>query len=158
MKHHQGFLSPLQVPVSLGDRSYNIMIQEGLLKETGYCLKQAGFFGRVGVVTNPKIRRLYGGILTKSLKQAGFNPIMIVLPEGERAKTLKWASKILDQLVARRFERSDILLALGGGVIGDITGFAASMYLRGIPFIQVATTLIAQVDSSVGEKPGSTIC
>ena len=77
-----------------------------------------------------------------------------MLPDGERAKTLSWASKILDDLVQRRFERNDVLIALGGGVIGDITGFAASMYLRGMPFVQVATTLVAQVDSSVGGKTG----
>lgn len=146
--------SRLKVPVALGPRSYDIHIQEGLLQETGQCLRDIGLSGRVVIVTNPTVRRLYGGVVGKSLKQAGFQPQYIVVPDGERAKTLNWASKIVDQLVEQRFERSDILLALGGGVIGDIAGFAASMYLRGIPFIQVATTLVAQVDSSVGGKTG----
>lgn len=154
MKRGHAFASRLQVPVSLGHRSYHILIQEGLLEETGVCLQQAGLSGRVGVVTNATINRLYGSRLTTSLKQAGFHPVVIVVPDGERAKSLGWASQILDELVTRRFERSDILLALGGGVVGDITGFTASMYLRGIPFVQVATTLIAQVDSSVGGKTG----
>jgi 3-dehydroquinate synthase len=79
---------------------------------------------------------------------------MICIPDGERAKTLRWVSHILDQLMTQRFERQSVLVALGGGVIGDITGFAASVYLRGIPFVQVATTLVAQVDSSVGGKTG----
>jgi len=144
----------IQVPVSLGDRSYNIIIQEDLLQEAGSCLQQAGLSGRVGVVTNPKIGKLYGKQLTQSLKKAGFPSTVIVIPEGERAKSLKWTSKILDELVTGRFERKDVLLALGGGVIGDITGFAASIYLRGMPFVQMATTLIAQVDSSVGGKTG----
>ena len=154
MKRGQGFSSHLQVPVSLGDRSYNILIQEGLLNKSGACLQEAGLSGRVGVVTNPTVARHYINELTKSLKKTGFHVTVITLPDGERAKSLPWASKILDELVTRRFERSDFLLALGGGVIGDITGFAASMYLRGIPFVQVATTLIAQVDSSVGGKTG----
>ena len=154
MKTRAGFLPRLQVPVSLGDRSYDIIIQEDLLQEAGSCLQQAGLSGKVGVVTNPKIGKLYGKQLTQSLKKAGFPSTVIVVPEGEQAKSLKWVSKILDELVTGRFERNDWLLALGGGVIGDITGFAASIYLRGMPFVQMATTLIAQVDSSVGGKTG----
>jgi len=146
--------SRLTVPVVLGQRSYPIHIQEGLLHEVGYCLQQSGLSGRVAIVTNPTIRQLYGHSVKTSLKQSGFRPLFIEVPDGERAKTLGWASKVIDQLVAERFERSDILLALGGGVVGDIAGFAASMYVRGIPFIQVATTLVAQVDSSVGGKTG----
>jgi len=154
MKPRAGFTPRIQVPVSLGSRSYNIVVQEDLLQEAGSWLQQAGLSGRVGVVTNPKIGKLYGRQLTQSLKKAGFPSTVIVIPEGEQTKSLKWASKILDELVTGRFERNDVLLALGGGVIGDITGFAASIYLRGMPFVQVATTLIAQVDSSVGGKTG----
>ena len=155
MSNHSSPAAPrLTVPVSLGQRSYPIYIQEGLLRKTGQCLHEMGLSGRVAVVTNPTVRRLYGGAVGTSLKRAGFRPLFIEVPDGERAKTLGWASKILDQLVAQRFERSDILLAMGGGVVGDIAGFAASMYLRGISFIQMATTLVAQVDSSVGGKTG----
>lgn len=142
------------VPVALGPRTYDIHIQEDLLRNTGQCLHELGHFGRVAIVTNPTVRKLYGNVVSRSLKQAGFRPFFICVPDGERVKTFGWLSKILDQLLAQRFERSDIVLALGGGVIGDIAGFAASVYLRGIPFIQVATTLVAQVDSSVGGKTG----
>ncbi|GJL56563.1 MAG: 3-dehydroquinate synthase [Nitrospirales bacterium] len=155
MKHaHHLKTSRLTVPVALGQRSYDIHIQEGLLHDLGECLQQTGLSGRVAIVTNPLVRRLYGGTVNASLKRNGFRPLFIEVPDGERAKTLHWASKIINQLVAQRFERSDILVALGGGVVGDIAGFAASMYVRGIPFIQVATTLVAQVDSSVGGKTG----
>ncbi|WP_447970576.1 3-dehydroquinate synthase [Nitrospira sp. M1] len=155
MKHSHRLKAPrLTVPVALGQRSYSIHIQEGLLYDIGQCLQQAGLSGRVAIVTNPLVRQLYGNIVKTSLKQSGFRPLFIEVPDGERAKTFGWASKIIDQLVAQRFERSDNLLALGGGVVGDIAGFAASMYVRGIPFIQVATTLVAQVDSSVGGKTG----
>ena len=121
--------SQTQVPVPLGDRSYNIIIQEELLREAGTCLQEAGLSGRVGVVTNPIIGKLYGKQLTQSLKKAGFPSTVMVIPEGEQAKSLKWTSKILDELVTGRFERRDILLALGGGVIGDITGFVKRLFL-----------------------------
>ncbi|MCA9473557.1 MAG: 3-dehydroquinate synthase [Nitrospirales bacterium] len=142
------------VHVELGSRSYPIYIQEALLQDIGLRLREADLSGRVAVVTNATVRRLYGSRVERSLKRAGYRPLVIEIPDGERAKTLSWASKIMDQLVTQRFERSDVLLALGGGVIGDIAGFAASMYLRGMSFVQVATTLVAQVDSSVGGKTG----
>src|SRR5690606_37892019 len=88
------------------------------------------------------------------LKAAGFTVMPIILPPGERTKTLRSIAKVMDVLVDARFERSSTLLALGGGVIGDLTGFAAAIYQRGIPFVQVPTSLVAQVDSSVGGKTG----
>jgi len=97
-------------------------------------------------------RYLHGTI--RSLCKAGYDPTPIILPPGERTKTLGTIAKILDALARHKFERQSLLLALGGGVIGDITGFAAAIYQRGIPFVQVPTTLVAQVDSSVGGKTG----
>ena len=142
------------VRVGLGKRSYDIVIHPGGIKSLGDYLRKCGYSGKVGVITNPIIQKLYGRIVERSLKQAGFQSLMVCLPDGERAKNLRWVSYVLDQLMESRFERQSVLVALGGGVIGDITGFVASLYLRGIPFVQVATTLVAQVDSSIGGKTG----
>ncbi len=142
------------VPVALGDRSYEIVIQPGILSQIGQVLQHAGCAGRVGIVTNPVVNQLYGRVVHRALRHAGFSPFFIIVPDGEQAKTVQWLSKILDALVMQRVERQDFLLALGGGVTGDVAGFAASTYLRGIPFVQVPTTLVAQVDSSVGGKTG----
>ena len=142
------------VTVGLGKRSYDIVIGPGSLHRMGQYLQALGLSGKVGVVTNPALARLYGASLKKAIIKAGFTCHVISIPDGERTKTLRWVSYILDELVKHRFERRSTLVALGGGVIGDITGFAASMYLRGIPFVQASTTLVAQVDSSVGGKTG----
>src|SRR6059036_2451654 len=143
-----------RVQVPLAERSYEIRIRRGLLREVGRCLSDLGFSGKVAVVTDRSLAKLYEPIVTKSLKTSGFEPHTIVLPAGERAKTLRWVSVILDELARARFERGSVLLALGGGVIGDLAGFAAAVFVRGIPFVQVPTTLVAQVDSSVGGKTG----
>ena len=143
-----------KVRVGLGKRSYDIVIHPDGIKYLGDYLQNLGYAGKVAILTNPILQKLYGRTVERSLKRAGFQSLMVCLPDGERAKNLRWASYVLDQLLAARFERQSVLVALGGGVIGDITGFVASVYLRGIPFVQVATTLVAQVDSSVGGKTG----
>ena len=145
---------PTCVTVRLGARSYDILIEPGLLPQLGQRLKALGHKGKVAVVANPVVARWFGATVQHSLKTSGFDARTIVVPEGERAKTLRWTSVLLDELAADRFERRSLLVALGGGVIGDLTGFAAAVYQRGIPFVQVPTTLVAQVDSSVGGKTG----
>lgn len=147
-------MSEQHVRVSLGERSYDIVIKAGLLPEVGARLRGAGFAGKVAVVTNPLVGRLYGSAVLRSLKAEGFQARVITIPEGERAKTLRWVAAVLDELVAARFERGSVVLALGGGVVGDLAGFAAAVFQRGIPFVQVPTTLVSQVDSSVGGKTG----
>lgn len=147
-------LSSNRVSVSLGDRSYAVLIQPNVLTQIGCVLQDIGLTGRVGIVTNPVVNELYGRVVHRALKSAGFSPFLVVIPDGEQAKSVSWLSKVLDALVTERFERQDVVLALGGGVVGDIAGFAASVYLRGVPFVQVPTTLVAQVDSSVGGKTG----
>jgi 3-dehydroquinate synthase len=142
------------VPVSLGDRSYDILIQAGLLKKLAGRLKDLGLTGKVGVVTDRHAACHYLAGLLGMLRSCGLEAVPIVLAPGERSKTLKTIEHILDVLADRRFERTSHLLALGGGVVGDLTGFAAAIYQRGIPFIQVPTTLVAQADSSVGGKTG----
>ncbi len=145
---------PERVRVDLAGRGYDIVIQEDLLDQVGEHLKPLTKGPLVAVVTNTVIQRRMGPRVLRSLKAAGYKPIVITLPDGERTKSFKWVAAILDELVRHRIERQGWLLALGGGVIGDLAGFAASIYLRGIPFVQIPTTLVAQVDSSIGGKTG----
>jgi len=143
-----------RIRVELADRGYEIVIQDGLLDQVGEHLLPFKMGPETVVVTNAVVKRHYGTRVVRSLKAVGFKPTVLTLPDGERTKSVKWASAILDELVRRRYERKTWLLALGGGVIGDLAGFAASVYLRGIPFVQVPTTLVAQVDASIGGKTG----
>ncbi|TNF53769.1 MAG: 3-dehydroquinate synthase [Gammaproteobacteria bacterium] len=139
--------------VDLGDRSYPIHIGAGLLDRADLVLphlKQK----RVAIVTNTTVGPLYLERLTATLANAGVEVLPIVLPDGEAYKNWETLNTIFDALLTHRAERKTTLIALGGGVIGDLTGFAAASYQRGVPFIQVPTTLLAQVDSSVGGKTG----
>ena len=142
------------IPVTLGERSYNIVLHPGLLGTVGDRLTAFTTSPKIGVVTDKHVASHYLQETLRSLCKAGYDPTPIILPPGERTKTLGSIAKILDVLARQKFERQSLLLALGGGVIGDITGFAAAIYQRGIPFVQVPTTLVAQVDSSVGGKTG----
>jgi len=143
-----------RVDVALGKNSYQVLIADGLLSCLGAELQSLVKIGRIAVVTNPKIDRLYGARVRKSLEEVGYEPLMVPLPSGERYKTLRSISRIYDALIQNRFERSDSLIALGGGVIGDMGGFAAATFLRGISYIQCPTTVVAQVDASIGGKTG----
>ncbi len=141
------------VKVDLGDRSYDIDIGTGLEK-TGEHLKGLGFGRKMALVTNPTVKKLYGQRVVDSLKAAGFMVMSIEVPDGEQHKNLDWANAIYTALLTNFFDRTSALVALGGGVIGDLTGFAAATFMRGVPFAQVPTTLLAMVDSSVGGKTG----
>ena len=143
-----------RVRVSLKARSYDIVIKPGLMDEVATRLQSLASTERVGIVTDRHVARHYLSAVVSQCKQAGLHPVSIVLPPGEKNKTLATVGKILDVLAKERFERKSLLMALGGGVVGDMTGFAAAIYQRGIPFVQVPTTLVAQVDSSVGGKTG----
>jgi 3-dehydroquinate synthase len=138
--------------VNLGDRSYPIHIGDGLLPRAGELLRQAGFKGKVAVVSNPTVAQLYLDTVHEALGRAGFGVVPILIPDGEEHKNLKSLASIYDRLISERLERKSCIVALGGGVIGDLVGFAAATYLRGVPYVQVPTTLLAQVDSSVGGK------
>jgi len=142
------------IPVTLGARSYDIVLHPGLLATVGDRLSALTVSPKIGVVTDRHVASRYLQGTLRSLCKAGYDPTPIILPPGERTKTLGTIAKILDVLASHKFERQSLLLALGGGVIGDVTGFAAAIYQRGIPFVQVPTTLVAQVDSSVGGKTG----
>ncbi|RPH80683.1 MAG: 3-dehydroquinate synthase, partial [Nitrospiraceae bacterium] len=142
------------IPVTLGARSYDIVLHPGLLSTVGDRLNALTAAPKIAVVTDRHVARYYLEETLRSLRKARYDPIPIILPPGERTKTLGTVAKVLDALARHKFERQSLLLALGGGVIGDVTGFAAAIYQRGIPFVQVPTTLVAQVDSSVGGKTG----
>ena len=142
------------VPVSLKERSYDILILPGILKEAGSRLTKAGVKGKVGVVTDRHVAEQHLQPLLESLRKNHIEVVPVILAPGEQSKTLKSVERIVDVLARERFERQSFLLALGGGVIGDLAGFAAAIYQRGMPFIQLPTTLVAQVDSSVGGKTG----
>ncbi len=140
--------------VSLGDRSYPIYVGDGILSRAGDFLQRAGLRGKVAVITNPTVAQLYLDPIHESLSGAGFDVTPVLVPDGEQHKDLRSLSVIYDRLIAERFERRSCVLALGGGVVGDLAGFAAATFLRGIAYVQVPTTLLAQVDSSVGGKTG----
>jgi 3-dehydroquinate synthase len=140
------------IQVDLGERAYPIHVGPDLL--AGDWIRSHLVQPRVAVVTNPTVERLYFNALAQSLQAHGVDVLKIVVPDGEAYKTWETLNLVFDQLLAHRCERKTTLIALGGGVIGDITGFAAASYQRGVPFIQIPTTLLAQVDSSVGGKTG----
>ncbi|HXH71830.1 MAG TPA: 3-dehydroquinate synthase [Mariprofundaceae bacterium] len=139
--------------VDLGPRSYNIHIEAGCLPDIGKAMSQLfGNAKRCMIVSNTKVAPLYLGKVEGSLVDAGWKVSNCVLPDGEQYKSLETWSRVMDALMDARLSRGEPIVALGGGVIGDMTGFAAACYRRGIPFVQVPTTLLAQVDSSVGGK------
>ncbi|MBI5101018.1 MAG: 3-dehydroquinate synthase [Nitrospirae bacterium] len=140
--------------VDLGDRSYSILIGRNLLPELGGAAEKFEFSGKIGLVSNPTVFKLYGATAAGSLIKSGFEVEEIIIPDGEEYKSLASMEKIYEAMLRAKLDRRSALVALGGGVIGDITGFAASTYMRGIDFIQVPTTLLGQVDSSVGGKTG----
>lgn len=141
-----------KIKVELGSNSYEVYIGSGLLAQTGRWLKESGFSGKLVVITDPTVNRLYGDTLNQSLNKEGFSIVTLLVPEGEEQKSLETAGRLYHELTSSSTERTTPVLALGGGVIGDLTGFVAATYLRGIPLVQIPTTLLAQVDSSVGGK------
>jgi 3-dehydroquinate synthase len=142
------------VTVELQERSYPIAIGTNLLATLADRLQAMQVDRKVAIVTNPIVRTLYGERVVGGLTAAGFRPAIIEIPAGEEHKNLAWLSFLYDRLIEARIERNAAIVALGGGVIGDLAGFAAATFLRGVPFVQVPTTLLAQVDSSVGGKTG----
>ncbi|MEI7807217.1 MAG: 3-dehydroquinate synthase [Verrucomicrobiota bacterium] len=142
------------VQVSLGNRSYAIKVGGGLLPHLGAECAQLKLGHRCAVITDSNVGKRFAKAALKSLSASGFEPVLITIPAGEKSKRIAVVEKCYDQLAAHRLERKSFIVALGGGVVGDLAGFVAATYLRGIPFVQVPTTLLAQVDSSVGGKTG----
>jgi 3-dehydroquinate synthase len=145
---------PKTVHVQLGARSYDIAIGSGVARELGARCRALELGARCAVITDANVGPRYASAALASLRRAGFEPVVITVPAGETAKSLKNVQRCYDQLAQHRLERKSFVVALGGGVVGDLAGFVAATYLRGVPFVQVPTTLLAQVDSSVGGKVG----
>lgn len=142
------------IDVGLGKRSYPIMVGAGLLREVGRDLRQRAVAKRYVVIADDRVAALYGKTLIDSLTGNGISCDLLTFPRGEASKNMATIARLASSLAQLGVDRKDCLVALGGGVTGDITGFVAAIYMRGIPFVQVPTTLLAQVDSSVGGKTG----
>jgi 3-dehydroquinate synthase len=142
------------VQVSLGNRSYVIKVGGSLLPGLGRECATLKLGQRCAVITDSNAGKQYAKAALQSLAASGFAPVLVTVPAGEKSKRVAMVENCYDQLAAHRLERKSFIVALGGGVVGDLAGFVAATYLRGVPFVQVPTTLLAQVDSSVGGKTG----
>ncbi|HRZ86636.1 MAG TPA: 3-dehydroquinate synthase [bacterium] len=143
-----------EIKVNLGERSYRIVIGSGLIREAGKLCGRVVRSKRAVIVTNQTVARHYLDPVEKSLESAGFVVSVVKIPDGERHKTLRTLEYVCGRFAGERLDRASCVVALGGGVIGDLAGFAASAFMRGIDLVQVPTTLLSQVDSSVGGKTG----
>jgi 3-dehydroquinate synthase len=140
------------INVNLGLRSYRIIVESGALATVGRRLRELGVGSRAALVSDAAIGSLYGKTVVRSLEGAGFSVALVEVPEGEAAKTLAVAGQCWNELLALGLDRTSTVLALGGGAVGDVTGFVAATYMRGVNFVQVPTTVLAQVDASIGGK------
>jgi 3-dehydroquinate synthase len=145
---------PIVVPVTLGARTYDIVIGRGLLASLGERIKTLRPGARVAIVTDETVAAHHLAATEATLKAAGIDSARILVPAGEGSKSYATFEKVCEAIIAARVERNDLVVALGGGVIGDLAGFAAASARRGLDFVQVPTTLLSQVDSSVGGKTG----
>jgi 3-dehydroquinate synthase len=146
----------LEISINQNARKSQINIGRGIRTDLGQLLAPALTTPprQVGIISNKRVFGLYGREVVRSLKRAGFRTVEWLMPEGERYKSFAILEKAVKFLSENRFERDDLVVALGGGVVGDLAGFAGAIYLRGIPVVQIPTTLLAQIDSSVGGKTG----
>jgi len=142
------------IRVNLGNRAYDIHVGSALLGRIGELIQALKLGRHLGLVTHPALATDYGPIVVDSLREAGHEVALLTVPPGEESKSLDQAGRLWRELVRLRLDRGSAILALGGGVIGDLAGFVAATLYRGIPFVNLPTTLLAQVDSSVGGKTG----
>ena len=140
------------IDIQLSGGSYNIIIDHGLIKEIGSAISKIYNGDKIAIITDENVNKYYGDIVEKSLKAKGYNTLKIVIPPGEKSKSVESLLKLYSDLLEFKINRGNLIVALGGGVVGDLTGFCASTLLRGIPFIQIPTSLLAQIDSSIGGK------
>jgi 3-dehydroquinate synthase len=145
----------IRIPVQTPSQSYEVLIEPGLLRSAAATLRDLiPPSARVFALTAPPVQKHWAGVLKKSFAKAGRKIEIIVMPDGERSKTMTELQKLAEKLVKLGADRHSVLLALGGGVVGDVAGFLASIFMRGIPMVQIPTTLLAQVDSAIGGKTG----
>ncbi len=150
----QAFGKPETITVALGERSYDILIGNDLLDQAGALIQQLRPGVKCSIVTDENVAKHHLAPLQTSLEKAGIENKAITLKPGEQTKSFDQLSSVVESLLEHKIERGDLVIALGGGVIGDLTGFAASILRRGVDFVQIPTSLLAQVDSSVGGKTG----
>lgn len=139
-------------------RSYDIAVGSGLLGSAGKLILPVAKTSNAAVITDSTVSKLYGDVIMNSLESAGFNAKLHVFKAGEKSKNHKTLLGIYNFLADNNYTRADLIIALGGGVVGDVAGFAAATYMRGIDFVQVPTTLLAQIDSSIGGKTAVDLC
>lgn len=140
------------IPVRLGARTYDIVVERGALRSLGARLRSLGVGSRVAVLSSTSVLRLHGKPALESLEAAGFAPVPVELPDGEAAKTLAVAGQTWNALLHAGLDRTSTVVALGGGAVGDLAGFVAATYMRGVNLVHVPTTVLAQVDASIGGK------
>src|SRR6266508_5640599 len=133
---------------------YRALVGSGLIKQLGRCLRRRLPRKTCAIISDTKVGPLFASRVKQSLTSAGFKPVLITIPGGEKSKTLKQVGAVCGQMIAAGLDRQSFVIGLGGGVIGDISGFVAAIYHRGIPHVQIPTTLLAMVDSSIGGKTG----
>ncbi len=143
-----------KITVPLGERSYDILIEASSLSKVGSVVVALGFGRKAVVVSDDNVEPLYGDSVSDSLTSAGFDVKTLIFSAGEENKTLETVERLYHDMLSFGLDRKSFVVALGGGLVGDVAGFAAATYMRGIPFVQVPTTLLAQVDASVGGKVG----
>jgi 3-dehydroquinate synthase len=146
--------APQRVRVELGERSYEILIGPGLLGRAAEFLEPLGLGRRCAIITDSNVGPRYAGPLQEALRRGGYAAELLSVPAGEASKSFRQVERLLERLPALGLDRQCFVVALGGGVVGDLAGFVAAIYLRGLPYVQVPTTLLAQVDSAVGGKVG----
>jgi 3-dehydroquinate synthase len=142
------------VHVDLAERSYEVLVENGLLARAGEAIRDAGLRGKAAVITDTRVAGFHGEALMTALEQAGFSPTMHPVPAGEASKSLGQVEALCSSMADAGHDRRSVVVALGGGVVGDLAGFVAAVFYRGVPFVQIPTTIVAQVDSSVGGKTG----
>ncbi len=140
--------------VDLSDRSYSVLVERGIFSTAGETIKSAGLKGKAAIISDSTVAPLYAKQLEESLANAGYTTSLHVVPAGESSKSMSSVESLNREMIRAGHDRSSFVIALGGGVVGDLAGFVAAIFYRGVPFVQIPTTIVSQVDSSVGGKTG----